>query len=101
MNPRGIKKRDTIIQLKKNGEKFFCNKVIILFIRARVFEAAYAVKKKIGNACLRNKLKRRMKEVIRLSNPINCSILIIPQKNLNFQECKILWNKFYGFYRHR
>ena len=49
----------------------------------------FSIKKKFGNAVNRNKIKRRLKEIIRQTNILDgWDIVFIPKKNINTKNYK-------------
>ena len=56
-------------ELYKNGKKFYC-KLFIIFVLPNDLDynrIGITVSKKIGNAVIRNKVRRRIREVVRLN----------------------------------
>ncbi|MFA7411505.1 MAG: ribonuclease P protein component [Tissierellaceae bacterium] len=69
------------------GGKNYWNKYLILYVRKNNLDftrIGYSVSKKVGNSVVRNKIRRRMKEIYRLklSNiKDGYDLVIIPKKN--------------------
>ena len=71
-----------------NGGKSYWNRNLILYVRKNDLENSrigITITKKIGNAVVRNRIRRRMKEIIRLKlgniKP-GYDLIIIPKKNV-------------------
>lgn len=70
-----------------SGGKNYWNKYLILFVRKNNLNytrIGYSISKKVGNSVVRNKIRRRMKEIYRLKlNKIKegYDIIIIPKRN--------------------
>ena len=85
-------------RLRKNTEfnrvykfgKNYWNRNLVIYVCKRENESdptriGYTITKKIGNAVMRNKIRRRMKEIIRLNfHKIESGydIIIIPKRNI-------------------
>lgn len=71
-----------------NGGKNYWNRNLVLYVRKNNLEnsrVGYSITKKIGNSVVRNKVRRRMKEIYRLNfNNIKSGydIILIPKKNI-------------------
>ena len=53
-----------------SGGKTYWNRNLVLYVRRNNFEynrVGYSITKKIGNSIVRNKIRRRMKEIYRLN----------------------------------
>lgn len=87
---------DKVYRLRNNmefkkvysGGKNYWNRNLVLYVRKNNMEhsrVGYSITKKIGNSVVRNKVRRRMKEIYRLEfNNIKAGydIIIIPKKNI-------------------
>lgn len=93
MNKKFIITKNTEIQfIIKKGKKLISKYFIIYFIENNIDYNRYciSVSKKIGNAVIRNKQKRTVKEIIRKNNIKDSkNYVIILRKeilNINYQE---------------
>ncbi len=87
---------DKIYRLRSNmefkkvysGGKSYWNRNLILYVKKNNLDyprIGYSITKKIGNAVIRNNVRRRMKEINRISfNRINGNydLIFIPKKNI-------------------
>ena len=70
-----------------SGGKNYWNKYLIIYVRKNNLNytrIGYSISKKVGNSVVRNKIRRRMKEIYRLKlNKIKegYDIIIIPKRN--------------------
>ncbi|WP_313756652.1 ribonuclease P protein component [Tissierella sp.] len=71
-----------------SGGKNYWNRNLILYVRKNSVgnsRVGYSITKKIGNSVVRNKIRRKMKEIYRLNfNNIksNYDLIFIPKKNV-------------------
>ena len=71
-----------------NGGKNYWNRNLVLYVRKNNMinsRVGYSITKKIGNSVVRNKVRRRMKEIYRLKfNNIKegYDLIFIPKKNI-------------------
>lgn len=71
-----------------NGRKNYWNRNLILYIRRNGLDnsrVGYSITKKIGNSVVRNKVRRRMKEIYRLNFhniKEGYDLIFIPKKNV-------------------
>lgn len=71
-----------------SGGKNYWNRNLILYVKKNSVgnsRVGYSITKKIGNSVVRNKIRRRMKEIYRLNfNSIksNYDLIFIPKKNV-------------------
>jgi len=96
MNKRQRIKKDKEFQQVFKNRKSFANRQFIVYIYRKEqqleFRVGLSVSKKVGNAVVRNKLKRRIKEVNRMYLPNlkkGYDLIFIPKKNavdLSFAE---------------
>ena len=73
-----LKKKKQFTYIYKKGKRV-SNKFLTLFVltsKYKSYKIGYSVSKKIGKATVRNKVKRRLKEIVRLSS--------LPQSNFNY-----------------
>ena len=100
-----LKNRFDFLNVRKNGKKIIGKYVIINFSKNNLDKIRFGitVSKKIGNAVLRNYIKRIFRDILRTNfKKIDffCDIEIIPKKNINkvsfgnikIDICKILDN---------
>lgn len=71
-----------------NGGKNYWNRNLVLYVRKNNMEnsrVGYSITKKIGNSVVRNKVRRRMKEIHRLNfNNVKSGydLIFIPKRNV-------------------
>lgn len=65
-----LRKNKQFSYLYKKGEKFYTRHLILFKICSKFknYKIGFSVSKKIGKANVRNKVKRRMKEIVRVNN---------------------------------
>ena len=87
---------DKIYRLKSNmefkkvysGGKSYWNRNLVLYVKNNNIgntRVGYSITKKIGNSVVRNRIRRRMKEIYRLrfdSIKNNYDLIFIPKKNI-------------------
>ena len=92
---KGVIIMDKVNRLRSNmefkkvysGGKNYWNKYLIIYVRKNNLNytrIGYSISKKVGNSVVRNKIRRRMKEIYRLKlNNIKegYDIIIIPKRN--------------------
>lgn len=74
-----IRKRANYLQCYESGEKFQSRHFIIytLYMPGQERRFGMAVSKKVGNAVVRNRLKRILREVFRLSPHDKCGMQVV------------------------
>ena len=90
-----LKKKSDFEKLRKEG-KVFKSKYLILYILPRQeqnkLRAGFGIGKKIGKAFQRNKIRRRLKEVLRkVSIPFGIDVFIIARRpilDIGYNEIK-------------
>jgi ribonuclease P protein component len=67
-NLKKSKNKSKLQDIFDQGAKFVCSNFIALFLHADAHNSSYTViaSKKIGNAVIRNRAKRRLREITRL-----------------------------------
>lgn len=66
MNRRySLKKNRQFQYVYRRGKSTGCREMVLLYIRAPQVQIGFSVSKKIGNAVVRNRAKRRMREAVR------------------------------------
>jgi len=89
-----LRKNEDFKKVYKYGKSYY-NRNLIMYIRKNDLEYSrigFTVTKKIGNSVVRNKIRRRIKEIVRknLGNIMDgYDIILIPKKNvidISFQE---------------
>lgn len=99
-----LKKNKQFTYLYKKGKRSFTKHLTLYIIASRYkdYKIGYSVSKKIGKANVRNKVKRRMKEIVRRNNfarNYNNYILVAKEGidkitfNNLFEEIKEIFNK--------
>lgn len=82
-----LKNNQDFKKIYKTGKNYW-NRNLILYVRKNdqeVNRVGYSITKKVGNSVIRNKIRRRMKEIYRL-NLLNLDegydLIFIPKKNV-------------------
>lgn len=66
MNRRySLKKNRQFQYVYRRGKSVACREMVLLYVRSSKVLIGFSVSKKIGNAVVRNRAKRRMREAIR------------------------------------
>ena len=100
-----LRKNKQFSYLYKKGEKFYTRHLILFKICSKFknYKIGFSVSKKIGKANVRNKVKRRMKEIVRVNNfakDYNNYVLMAKEgiENLSFldlrKEIEEIFNKW-------
>lgn len=89
-----LRKNEDFKKIYKSGKNYW-NRNLILYVRKNDLDynrVGYSITKKVGNSVVRNKIRRRMKEIYRL-NLLNIKegydFIFIPKKNvtdISYQE---------------
>jgi ribonuclease P protein component len=93
---KGANAMDKIFRLRSNmefkrvysGGKNYWNRNLVLYVKKNNVgntRVGYSITKKIGNSVVRNKIRRRMKEIYRLNFSSirgNYDLIFIPKKNV-------------------
>lgn len=69
MQPTRLKKRKQFVHIAQKGRKIVSSGLILQFIQNKTPDAlnvGFTVTKKVGNAVVRNRVRRRLREVVRL-----------------------------------
>lgn len=71
MQPTRLKKRRQFVRVMDKGQKLVASGLILLYCANETDEnrIGFTVTKKVGNAVTRNKVRRRMREIVRLGLP--------------------------------
>ena len=73
MQPTRLKKRKQFVHVAEKGRKLVSSGLILQFIareKSDQIGLGFTVTKKVGNAVIRNRVRRRLKEVVRLGLPL-------------------------------
>ncbi len=86
MNKYGLRTNDDFAKVYKNGRNYWNRNLTIYVLKNDLdyTRVGYSVTKKIGNSVVRNKLRRRMREIVRLNFQYlkpGYDIVIIPKKS--------------------
>lgn len=89
-----LKKRKEFNYIFKNGKSYSCKYLIINYLPTKLPElkVGFSVSKKIGNAVVRNKVKRRLREAFKASQPnidTNYNYIFVARKgieNISYTE---------------
>jgi len=72
--------------------KSYASDLLVLYVldKSNDFQAGFSISKKIGKAVVRNKIKRRLSEIIRLTleNFRDCKIVLIARKPITDKSYK-------------
>lgn len=93
-----LKNKIEFNKIFKQGKKVKSPELLISIIKSDDFKIGISVPKKIGNAVIRNKTKRQIKNIIADSNvyDINKHVIIIvraPWMKLNYADRKVIFEK--------
>ena len=89
-----LRSNDDFIKVYKKGKKYW-NRNLILYVRKnglKYSRVGFSITKKVGNSVVRNKIRRRMKEIYRLNFDnikVGYDIIFIPKKNtvdINYKD---------------
>lgn len=99
-----LKKRKQFNYLFKNGNyvsnEYFS--IIYLKVKTKNFKIGYSVSKKIGKAVVRNKTKRRLKEVVRKFSGLiknEYYIIIQAKEKITTLSFESLYNEVYSSFK--
>lgn len=96
---RIVKKNKEIQEIYRGGKSYVTRYFIFYLFRTadEPIRVAVAAGKKLGNAVVRNRVKRRLREVFRLNQadlPINGQVLIVGRKPILDAEYEEIENAF-------
>ncbi len=99
-----LKKNSQFNYIYKKGEKVHTKNFTLFVVKSRFegYKIGFSISKKLGKANKRNKLKRRMKEIVRKMNiPSFCNFVVLAREDatsLDFldlkKELEILFEKY-------
>ncbi len=101
-----LKKDKQFSYIYKKGKKKSTNNFTLFYIASKFenYKIGYSISKKQGKACKRNKLKRRLKEIVRINNLAknHYNYVLLARENSSkleykeiFEELNLLFKKFY------
>lgn len=94
-----LKKRYQFNYVYKSGEHF-SNEHIVLYVassKTKFIKVGFAVTKKVGHAVVRNKIRRRLREIVKKQLPLlkqNYNIIIVARENVTEASFEILKLEF-------
>ena len=99
-----LKKRKQFNYLFKNGKRVSNDYLSLVYqsVKTKNFKIGYSISKKVGSAVIRNKIKRRLKEIVlKFSEQIKNEffIVLVPKNKiteLNFLE---IYNETYSLFK--
>ena len=89
-----LKKNKDFTRVYNRGESYGCKNLVIYSLPNKdQFRVGFSISKKVGNAVIRNRIRRYLKESLRLLEPQGqgCDIIFIarkPARDNNFFEIK-------------
>lgn len=89
-----LRKNSQFAYIYKKGERFHTENFTLFVVKSRFewYKIGFSISKKLGKANKRNKLKRRMKEIVRnMQIPSFCNYVVLAKENataLEFNELK-------------
>lgn len=99
-----LKKNSQFAYIYKKGERVHTENFTLFVVKSRfeVYKIGFSISKKLGKANKRNKLKRRMKEIVRnLQIPSFCNYVVLAKENataLEFEPLKKELERLFGKY---
>jgi ribonuclease P protein component len=61
-----VRKNRQFQYIYRKGKSTACREMVLIYVKASKLQAGFSVSKKVGNAVIRNKVKRRIRECFRL-----------------------------------
>lgn len=89
-----LRKNSQFAYIYKKGERFHTENFTLFVVKSRFesYKIGFSISKKLGKANKRNKLKRRMREIVRsMQIPSFCNFVCLAKENataLEFDEVK-------------
>ena len=94
--------------MRQSGRRFSLPSMTVVYLSKKDKELgvriAFAISGKLANAVTRNKIRRRIKEVVssylKANNSLQCDILFIPKKNIieaQYSDIEAQVKKFFIF----
>lgn len=96
-----LKKRYQFNYVYKSGEHFSAEHIVLYYASSKTknIKVGFAVTKKVGHAVVRNKIRRRLREIVNTSIPKlnhNYNIIVVAKDNItsaSFNELKTEFEK--------
>lgn len=96
-----LKKRYQFNYVYKSGEHFSCEHLVLYVSSSKTksIKVGFAVTKKVGHAVVRNKIRRRLREIVQKQLPNlkqNYNIIVVAKENIagaSFEKLSIEMNK--------
>jgi ribonuclease P protein component len=60
-----IRKNKQFQYIYRKGKSVACRELVLIYVKASKLQAGFSVSKKVGNAVVRNRVKRRIRECFR------------------------------------
>ena len=96
-----LKKRYQFNYVYKSGEHFSSEHIVLYVVpsKTKSIKVGFAVTKKVGHAVVRNKIRRRLREIVRIHLPNlkqSYNIIVVAKENIvdaNFEQLGFEMNK--------
>jgi ribonuclease P protein component len=103
MKIKPLNKKSDFSNMRKDGRRFNLPYITIVYLPNNIeTRIAFALSRKLANSVMRNKVRRRIREIVRLhceSNKLPYDILFIPKKSIlgaEYSDIKIQIEKFFN-----
>ncbi len=103
MKIQPLNQKSDFSKMRKEGRRFNLPYITIVYLPNETeTRIAFALSRKLANAVVRNKIRRRIREIVRLyceSNKLPYDILFIPKKSIlgaDYSDIKTQIEKFFN-----